>query len=78
MYDKRIVDVACSLDVPLADKMIQGLLLGQNISLGIEGVVESLRKRYHSTLQRAIIACIEDAYRRFQEYEASLGEESPE
>jgi hypothetical protein len=68
-FDMRIVDVACSSLPTLGEKFLTSLLVGKRIDGNKEEVFNEIRSRYMSTTQRAMIAAIEDAFKRFEEFQ---------
>ena len=73
-YDMRIADVACSCLPALGAKFITSLLVGEKIDNGLENIMKEIRERYISTTQRAMIAAIEDAFKRYMEYKNKTGD----
>ena len=67
-YDMRIVDAACSCIPALGSKFLVELLVGRKLDEGLEDVMLAIRARYRSITQRAMIAALEDALRRYKEF----------
>lgn len=67
-YDMRIVDAACSCIPALGSKFLTELLVGKKFDDGFKEVMLAIRTRYRSITQRAMIAALEDALRRYEEF----------
>ena len=67
-YDMKIVDAACKCLPPLGQKFLVGLLVGNKIDDDMEDVIKTIRARYFSTAQRAMIAALEDVQKNYREY----------
>ncbi len=67
-YDMRIVDAACGSIPALGSKFLTELLVGRQFEDGFENAMLAIRARYRSITQRAMIAALEDALRRFKEF----------
>ena len=72
-YDMKIIDVACNCLPALGAKFITALLVGQKMENGLTEIIKEIRERYISTTQRAMIAAIEDALKRYMEYKSRPG-----
>jgi len=70
-YDMRIVDAACSSLPALGQKLLVGLLVGRTFD-DLEGAIGQIRARYVGATQRAMIAFLEDALRRYEELRGRL------
>lgn len=66
--DLKIVDVSCTLLPALGEKILVSALVGYKIEQGIKNAVSEIESRFYSTTKRAIIAAIEDAYKRYHDY----------
>jgi len=66
--DLKIVDVSCVLLPTLGEKMLVNALTGYGIEEGVKNAVDEVENRFFSTTKRAIIAAIEDAYKRYTDY----------
>ena len=66
-YDMRIVDAACSCLPALGQKLLVGTRLDD-----LEGAIGQIRARYVGATQRAMIASLEDALRRYEELRGRL------
>ena len=64
--DLTIVDVSCTLLPFLVEKILQNALLGNRFDEAIEDAVAQLDRRFYSVTKRAIIAALEDAFRRYK------------
>ena len=67
-YDMKIVDAAGNCLPPLGQKFLVGLLVGNKIDDDMEDVIKTIRARYFSTAQRAMIAALEDVQKNYREY----------
>lgn len=67
-YDMKVVDAACNCLPPLGQKFLVGLLVGNRIEDGLEDAIKTIRVRYFSTAQRAMIAALEDVQKNYREY----------
>ena len=66
--DLKIVDVSCTLLPALGEKILINALMGYEIEEGVKNAVNEIENRFFSTTKRAIIAAIEDAYKRYTDY----------
>jgi hypothetical protein len=66
-YDMRVVDAACNCLPSLGQKFLVELLVGSRLEDGLAGIVEEIRSRYVSIAQRAMIAALEDVFKRYDE-----------
>jgi len=66
--DFKIIDASCTLLPSLGEKVLLNALIGYEVEEGIESAVNEIEGRFFSTTKRAIIAAIEDAYRRYTDY----------
>lgn len=66
--DMRIVDASCTLVSSLGEKLLTSSLVGCYIEEGIKNAVQGIGSRLYSTTKRAIIAALEDLYKRYLEY----------
>jgi len=71
--DLKIVDVSCTLLPTLGEKILVNALMGYEIEEGVKNAVEEIENRFFSTTKRAIIAAIEDAYKRYADYVREKG-----
>ena len=75
-YDMRIVDAACDCLPALGQKFLIGLFVGRFLDDGLDEAVGEIRSRYFSITQRAMIAALEDALRRYEEFKKGKRENS--
>jgi len=73
--DFRIIDASCTLLPSLGEKVLLNALVGYEVEEGIENAVNEIEGRFFSTTKRAIIAAIEDAYKRYTDYLKEKGVE---
>jgi hypothetical protein len=73
--DFKIIDASCTLLPSLGEKVLLNALVGHKIEEGIENAVSEIEGRFFSTTKRAIIAAIEDAYKRYEDYLKEAGVE---
>ena len=73
--DFKIIDASCTLLPSLGEKVLLNALVGHEIEEGIENAVNEIEGRFFSTTKRAIIAAIEDAYKRYEDYLKEAGVE---
>lgn len=66
--DFKIVDASCTLLPSLGEKILINSLVGHKVEEGIKNAVTEIEERFFSTTKRAIIAAIEDAYKRYTDY----------
>lgn len=66
--DLKIVDASCTLLPTLGEKILVNALMGYEIEEGVKNAVDEIENRFFSTTKRAIIAAIEDAYKRYTDY----------
>ena len=59
-YDMRVVDASCNCVSQLGQKLLVQSLLGENVDVCISHAIATIRDRYFSTAQRAMIAALED------------------
>jgi len=71
--DLKIVDVSCTLLPTLGEKVLINALMGYEIEEGVKNAVNEIENRFFSTTKRAIIAAIEDAYKRYTDYTREKG-----
>lgn len=71
--DLKIVDVSCTLLPTLGEKVLINALMGYEIEEGVKNAVDEIENRFFSTTKRAIIASIEDAYKRYTDYTREKG-----
>jgi len=71
--DLKIVDVSCTLLPTLGEKILMNALMGHEIEEGVKNAVNEIENRFFSTTKRAIIAAIEDAYKRYVDYVREKG-----
>ena len=64
--DARIVDVSCVSLPFLVEKILHTALLGKKIDQGIRDSIEQLDRRFFGITRKAVIAALEDAYRRYK------------
>ena len=74
--DFKIIDASCTLLPSLGEKVLLNALIGYEVEEGIESAVNEIEGRFFSTTKRAIIAAIEDAYRRYTDYLKEKGVDS--
>jgi len=73
--DFKIIDASCTLLPSLGEKVLLNALVGYEVEEGIENAVNEIEGRFFSTTKRAIIAAIEDAYKRYADYLKEKGVE---
>jgi len=66
--DRKIIDVSCTLLPALGEKILMNALMSYEIEEGVKNAVNEIKNRFFSTTKRAIIAAIEDAYKRYADY----------
>lgn len=71
--DLKIVDVSCTLLPALGEKILMNALISHQIEEGVKNAVDEIKNRFFSTTKRAIIAAIEDAYKRYADYAREEG-----
>ena len=71
--DLKIVDVSCALLPALGEKILMNALISHEIEEGVKNAVDEIKNRFFSTTKRAIIAAIEDAYKRYADYVKEKG-----
>ncbi|MEW6242925.1 MAG: DUF3870 domain-containing protein [Bacillota bacterium] len=62
-----IVDAELTFITDLAQRFFHKLIVGYNLSDGIDGLVERIRKRYLAPSDEAMIAALKTAIQRFME-----------
>lgn len=71
--DLKIVDVSCTLLPTLGEKILINALINYEIEEGVKNAVDEIENRFFSATKRAIIAAIEDAYKRYTDYVREKG-----
>lgn len=66
--DLKVIDVSCTLLPALGEKVLITALVGYKFEEGIKRAVEEIEGRFFSTTKRAVIASLEDAYKRYLDY----------
>lgn len=66
--DFKIVDASCTLLPSLGEKILINALVGYQIEEGIKNAIKEIESRFYSTTKRAVIAAIEDAYKKYMDY----------
>ncbi|MTH53739.1 DUF3870 domain-containing protein [Bacillus mangrovi] len=66
----RIVDAECSATIELTVRFVQSLLVGKRID--DEEVIACIQNRYFGASQKALIAAIRDAQRKYKQQFAAL------
>ncbi len=69
----KIVDVSCTLLPALGEKILMNALINYEIEEGVKNAVNEIENRFFSTTKRAIIAAIEDAYKKYTDYMREKG-----
>ena len=64
--DSTIVDISCTLVPSLGGKILHNALVGNKVEEGIEKAITQLDRRFFNVTRRAVIAALEDAYRRYK------------
>lgn len=71
--DYKIVDASCTLLPSLGEKILINALVGYQIEEGIKNAIKEIENRFYSTTKRAVIAAIEDAYKKYMDYVKEKG-----
>ncbi len=67
-FDRRIVDVGCTSIPRLGEKFLVGLLAGRIFPDALDDAIASVRTRYFSGTQRAIVAAFNDLRHRYEDF----------
>ena len=71
-YNCEVVDVSCTLLPSLGRKMLRKVLLNRTIDEGIKDGIKQLNGRFSGATKKAMIAALEDAYRRYEKFREKL------
>jgi len=64
----EIVDVEFTFVAKLTNDFFKRLVIGYNLSNGIQGLIERIRKHYFAPSQQAVIVALQSAYQRYTDY----------
>ena len=64
----KILGVSSTLLPSLGEKIVTNALIGHEVQKGIKSAINEIENRFHSVTKKAIIAAIQDVYRRYDEY----------
>lgn len=60
-----ILDVTCNTIRDMTKEFIKSLLVGQNLTTGIDDMVLDIRYRYFGLVQKALIVALKDAHNKY-------------
>lgn len=60
-----IVNLICTTAMPETQSFVQQLLVGKNLVLEMDTMVDILRKRFHALVQKTLIVALKDAQNRY-------------
>jgi predicted HAD superfamily phosphohydrolase YqeG len=60
-----IVDVACNAASEMTRDFIRSLIVGDNLSAGVEDTVQKIRMRFFGLAQKPLIVALKDAHNRY-------------
>ncbi len=66
LVDSTIVDFSCTGIPFLEEKILRNALLGKRVEMAIENAVLQVTERFRTATKKALIAALQDVYRRFQ------------
>jgi len=64
--DCTIVDISCTGIFSLEEKLLRSALLGKRVEQAIESAQLQVSQRFITVSKKALIAALQDVYRRFQ------------
>ena len=64
--DSTIIDISCSGISSLEEKIVRSTLLGKRVEQAIEDAELQVSQRFVTVTKKALIAALQDVYRRFQ------------
>ena len=68
-----IVDTSCTLITEEAREFLKSIIVGYNISNGIEELIEEVRFRFNGQSQKSVCVVLRDVYRKYLSWkEANL------
>ncbi|MEW9096082.1 MAG: DUF3870 domain-containing protein [Clostridiaceae bacterium] len=62
-----IVDLSCSATIRTTDEFVRSLFIGKKLIEFDSNCEENVKRRYHGSSQRAIIAAYKDAVKKYNE-----------
>ena len=60
-----IVDVTCNTASDMTRDFVRSILIGGNMSSGVEDMVKKLRDRFFGLVQKPLIVALKDAHNRY-------------
>ena len=60
-----IVDVTCNTASDMTRDFVRSILIGGNMSSGVEDMVQKLRDRFFGLVQKPLIVALKDAHNRY-------------
>ncbi len=64
--DSTIIDISCSGISSLEEKILRSALLGKGVEQAIKDAQLQVSQRFLTATKKALIATLQDVYRRFQ------------
>ena len=68
----EIVASDCTLATQVARDFVTGLIVGYNLSNGIDGLTDRFEKRYHGSARKAIITALKIFFDKWLAYKSNL------
>ena len=66
LVDSTIIDISCAGISSLEEKILRSALLGKRVEQAIEDAQLQVSQRFVTITKKALIAALQDVYRRFQ------------
>lgn len=60
-----ILDVTCNTIRDMTKEFIRSLLVGQNLTTGIDDMVQNIHNRFFGLVRKALIVALKDAHNRY-------------
>jgi hypothetical protein len=60
-----IVNATCNTARVMTEDFIRSLLVGKNLSKGMDNMVQEIRQRYFGMAQKTLIVALKDAHNRY-------------
>lgn len=64
-YTDIIVDTSCTLITEEAREFLKSIIVGYNLSNGIEELIEEVRFRFNGQSQKSVCVVLRDVYRKY-------------
>ena len=68
MDSEIIVDADCTLSTDVAKRFFKQIIVGYNVSKGLDPLMDAIKQRYHGDVAKALGAALRNGYREYENF----------